>query len=70
MTSPCIKQPASGEPLCDAGGSHLVLCDHLEGWGEEVGQRCKREGTDVHLWLIHADHGRNRHTIIKQLSSN
>ena len=33
---------------------------------EEVGGRCKKEGTYVYLWLIHI--GRNQHNIVKQLS--
>ena len=29
------------------------LCINLEGWmGKEMGERFKREGTDVYLWLI------------------
>ena len=32
----------------------LGLCDNLEGW-ERVGGRSKREGSYVHLWLIHVD---------------
>ena len=33
-----------------------MLCDYLEGWdGWEVGGSFKREGTYVHLWLIHSD---------------
>ena len=31
----------------------LMLCINLEEWvGQEVGERFKREGTYVHLWLI------------------
>ena len=41
------NQIASGNLLCDAGSSNLVLCDNLEGW--EVGGRLKREGRDVYL---------------------
>ena len=34
----------------------LGLCDNLEeGRGWEVGGSFKREGTYVHLWLIHVD---------------
>ena len=30
------------------------LCINLEGWGgEETGERFKREGIYVYLWLIH-----------------
>ena len=32
-----------------------VLCDNPEGWDRVGGGRFKREGTCVHLWLIHAD---------------
>ena len=31
------------------------LCNNLEGWDGEEGERFKREGTCVHLWLIHVD---------------
>ena len=31
------------------------LCINLEGWDGEGDGRLKREGTYVHLWLIHAD---------------
>ena len=30
------------------------VCDNLEGW-DRVGRRFRREGTCVHLWLIHVD---------------
>ena len=38
-------------------GAQSQCCDHLEGWmGREVGGlEFKREGTDVYLWLTHAD---------------
>ena len=33
-----------------------MLGDNVEGWdGVEVGDRLKREGTYVYLWLIHVD---------------
>ena len=33
-----------------------MLCDNLEGWDGVGGWRkVKREGTYVHLWLIHVD---------------
>ena len=36
--------------------SLLVLCDNLGGgMGWEVGQRFKKEGTYVYLWVIHVD---------------
>ena len=31
-SSDLVKQIASGNLLCDAGSSNLVLCDYLEGW--------------------------------------
>jgi len=34
-------------------GLGLVLCDDLDGWGEVVGGRLRREGTYVYIWLIH-----------------
>lgn len=35
-----------------------MLHENLEGVGWEGGRgRFRREGTDVHLWLIHADVG-------------
>ena len=34
----------------------LRFCNNLAGWEEwEVGRRFKREGTYIHLWLIHVD---------------
>jgi len=35
----------------------LELCDNLEGWevGVGSGERFRREGTCVYLWLIHDD---------------
>ena len=42
-----------------------MLCDNLEGWeGVEVGERFKREGTYVHLWLIHLDVCAETNTIL------
>ena len=35
----------------DVRGSGSGLADKLKGWGG----RCRREGTYVHLWLIHVD---------------
>ena len=34
-------------------GAQTGLCDNLDGW--EVGERFKREGAYVYLWLIHVD---------------
>ena len=46
----------SGNLLCHAGTSNPVLCDNLGGgMGWEVGGRFRKEGTHVHLWLIHVD---------------
>jgi len=40
----------------DTENPKSVLCDNLEGcMGREVGERFKREGTYVYLWLIHLD---------------
>ena len=42
--------------MYDAGNPKLVLCDNLEGWGEEEGGKGFRMGgTHVCLWLIHVD---------------
>ena len=40
--------------LYDAGTSNPVLCDNLEGQ-DGVGGKFKKEGTYIHLWLIHVD---------------
>ena len=50
-------------------GAQTLLCDNLEGWGE-VGERFKREGTYVYLWLIHADVWQKPTQCVKQLSFN
>ena len=32
------------------------LCNNLQGWdGEMVGEKFKREGTYIYLWLTHVD---------------
>ena len=31
-----------------------MLCDNLEGW-DGMGGRFKKEGTYIHMWLIHVD---------------
>ena len=42
--------------LSDAGSSDPLLYEaERGGMGWEVGGRSKREGTYVHLWLIHVD---------------
>ena len=46
-TSPCVKWTASGNLLYDAGSSNLVLCDNLEGWDGEGGEREVQEGGDI-----------------------
>ena len=33
--------------MYDAGNPKLVLCDNLEGWGEEGGDRGNQEGGDT-----------------------
>ena len=50
-------------------GAQTLLYDNLEGWGE-VGERVKREGTYVYLWLIHADVWQKPTQCVKQLSFN
>ena len=42
-----VKQIASGSFLHDAGSPKLVLCDNLEGWKEEGGERGVQKGGDV-----------------------
>ena len=37
---------------CTKYGAQPIVCDNLEGW-HGVGGKFKREGTLVHLWLIH-----------------
>ena len=46
-TSPYVKETASGNLLYDAGSSNLVLCDNLEGWDGEGGEREVQEGGDI-----------------------
>ena len=50
---PYVKQPASGNLLCDPGSSTLVLCDSLERWDGVGGGREVQKGGDI--WLTHAD---------------
>ena len=38
------NEKASGNLLCDAGSSNLVLCDNLERWGRVGGGREVQEG--------------------------
>ena len=56
-----------GNLLYDSGNSNwgsVITKKGGNGW--EVGRRFKREGTYVHLWLIHADDGRYQTNIVKQ----
>ena len=46
-TLPYVKQIASGNLLCDAGSSNLVLCDYLKGWDEVGSGREVQEGVNV-----------------------
>ena len=56
-TSTCVKWVASGKSLYDLGSLNPVLSDSLggDGMGWEVGERFRKEGTHVYLWLIHVD---------------
>ena len=50
----------------DAGQSGLVLCDNLEGRGEEGGGGLLRmRGTYAYLWLIHVYVKQSHHNILK-----
>ena len=43
-----------------------MLCGHLEEWDEMgAGERFKREGTYVYLWLIHIAVWNDPHNIVK-----
>ena len=44
---PCVKQTASGKPLCNSELS-LLLC-----WPRQVGRRFRTEGIHVYVQLIH-----------------
>ena len=50
---PYVKQRASGNLLYEAGSS--IWCSVSRGIWWEVGERFKREGTYVHLWVIHVN---------------
>ena len=51
-----VKQTPSGGSVSDEGDPEPVFRDSLEGWdGRERGGRLQREGTHVHLMLIHVD---------------
>ena len=51
------KQAASGRLLYDSGNSNRgsVITQRGGNGREEVGGRFKREGTQVHLWLMPVD---------------
>ena len=46
-TLPYVKEIASGNLLHDAGSPNLVLCENLEGWDGEGGEREDEEGGDI-----------------------
>ena len=67
-----FKTDPSGNLLCDAGSSNLLLCDSLEEWeGVGGGEREIQDRGDVYVysWFM-LMHGRNQHNIVKQLFSN
>ena len=33
----------------------LVLCDNLEGWDGEGGERVQEGGAHIYLWPVHVD---------------
>ena len=49
----------SASLMYDAEHPKSVLCDNLEGWGGEGGEKRVQDGGDtcihVYLWLIHTD---------------
>ena len=55
-TLPYVKQIANGNLLYDSGSSNWgPVITWREGKEWEAGGRFKKEGTYVHLWLIHVD---------------
>ena len=55
-TLPYIKQIASGNLLYYSGNSNWgSVTIYRDGKRWEVGGRFKKEGTHIHLWLIHVD---------------
>ena len=69
-TLSCVKQIA-GEKLLYNRETSLVLYDDLEGWDEQRGGRCKKEG--IYIYIIIADLGycmAETNNIVKQFSSN
>ena len=55
LTLPYVKQIANGNLLYDWGELRGSVTIWKCGMGREMGGRFKREGTYIHLWLIHAD---------------
>lgn len=43
-TLPCVRQPASGNLLCDTGKAAPGLFDDLEGWDAEGGEAQEGRG--------------------------
>ena len=52
LTLPYVKYRANGNLLYASGNSKQGFCINLEGG---MGGRPEREGTYVHLWLIHTE---------------
>ena len=53
---PHVKQIANGNLPYGSGNSKQGLCINLEGgMGRNMGERFKREGIYVYLWLIHIE---------------
>ena len=68
-TLPCVKQITNGNLLYDTGNSNWGSYNNQEGW-EGMGERSKREGMHVYLWLTHVDLDRGQCNIVKQFSFN
>ena len=67
-----VKQIADEKLLYNRETS-LVLYDDLEGWDEQRGGRCKKEGIYMYIYIIIADLGycmAETNNIVKQFSSN
>ena len=61
----------SASSMHEAGHPKLVLWDNPEGWGGKGGGRGGQDGgTHVYVRLFMSVYGKNRHNIVKQLSSN
>ena len=52
-TLPCVKQIASGKLLYNMGSSAQCSGMTQQNGMRVVGGRFRRQGTHVHLWLIH-----------------